>query len=322
MNTPPFWEHDGPLPALLTPLSLAWRAAMRLRARRESVKVTVPVICVGNVVAGGAGKTPTVHALHALLTGMGWKPAILSRGYGGRLKGPAKVDPATHTAADVGDEALLHTAFGPCWIARERAAGALAAVEDGARLVLMDDGFQNPALHKDLSFLVLDGAYGLGNGRLLPAGPLREPLENALTRAQAVVMLGHDDHHLRARIPLPIFDATLEADAQAVQRLRDRKILAFAGIARPEKFFNTLRATHLSTIKTRRFADHHPYTPAELNALVKEAEQNKLHLVTTTKDMARIPPEFRTKISALPVHVRWKDEPALTRFLRGNLPHA
>ncbi|MGE5766800.1 MAG: tetraacyldisaccharide 4'-kinase, partial [Bacteroidota bacterium] len=214
MRTPEFWHSENTAARLLAPLGLAWQAAGA--ARRAFVRpwrAPVPVICVGNLVAGGAGKTPVVLSLLTLLRARGLRPAALTRGYGGSAAGPLLVDPARHDAATVGDEALLLAATGPTWLARDRVDGAREAVEEGAEVLVMDDGFQNPGLKKDLSLLVVDAGYGFGNGRVMPAGPLRETPAAGFARADAVVIVGGGDvAGIVARLPhgLPVLRARLE----------------------------------------------------------------------------------------------------------------
>jgi len=312
-QAPEFWQRRGLLSDLLLPL--AWGHAALSAARRQATRpwyADVPVLCVGNLVAGGAGKTPVVLSLARLLTDAGRKPHILSRGYGGRLRGPLRVDPARHTASEVGDEPLLLARAAPTWIGSDRVASARAASAAGAELLVLDDGFQNPALHYDLSLLVVDGSYGLGNGRVIPAGPLREPAATGLARAQAVVLIGDGDMPemlrgvtaLRARL-LPVDAAELGA----------KKVVAFAGIGRPEKFFTTLEELGAILLARRAFPDHHAYSEAELAALAEAASREGAVLVTTEKDCVRISPPWRERVRALAVTVDWADRDALTRFL-------
>ncbi len=212
VRAPEFWAQPGLVPSLLAPLATLYAAGAAARAMFASpFRAPVPVLCIGNLVAGGAGKTPIVLSLAELLRRQGRHPHIVSRGYGGRLAGPIAVDPAGHRAADVGDEPLLLARAAPCWVARDRVAGAKAAVAAGADLVLLDDGFQNPSLAKDLSLVVVDGAYGFGNRQVMPAGPLREPIEVGLARAGAVVIIGADESHAEAALArrLPVLHAAL-----------------------------------------------------------------------------------------------------------------
>ena len=234
MRAPDFWhEPPGLAAALLAPAGAAWEAAAWLRrAVARPYRAPVPVICIGNLVAGGSGKTPVVLSLAAVLKARGIEPHIVTRGYGGRLAGPLRVDPARHDARAVGDEALLAAARAPCWVARDRAAGVRAAVAAGARAVLLDDGFQNPHVAKDLSLVVVDAEYGFGNGRLMPAGPLRERISCGLARADAIVLLGDPGDGAApaglASRDRPILRAALEPVAG--ERLAGRRVAAFAGI--------------------------------------------------------------------------------------------
>jgi tetraacyldisaccharide 4'-kinase len=253
----------------------------------------VPVICVGNPTLGGAGKTPAAIAVAQMLAAAGRRPFLLSRGYGGALAGPVRVDPARHRSADVGDEPLLLARFAPTVVARDRAAGADAARAAGADSIVMDDGFQNPGLHKNRSILVVDRRRGIGNGMVFPAGPLRVPLESQLRRAQALLLVGAgtagDAVAARAQAQgLPVFHGRLEPDAQALAALQGRRVLAFAGIGDPGKFFATLREAGIDVGAEVSFPDHHRYRRIEARDLIERAEREGLILVTTEKDMARL----------------------------------
>lgn len=324
MKTPAFWYRpagpaDSALAWALSHIGALYGLAGRLRmASRRPARVGAPVICVGNLVAGGAGKTPVCIAVAEALTARGFAPAFLTRGHGGRERGPLPVDLAHHAAADVGDEALLLAAHGPCWVARDRAAGARAAVVAGAGAIVMDDGFQNPALAKDLSLIVVDGAVGFGNGRLVPAGPLREPVARGLDRADAVVVLGEDKAGVAAQVaaarPLPVLHARLEPAPES-RALAGRAVLAFAGIGRPEKFFATLEDLGANIVDRVAFADHHPYRPEEVMALVDRAAMLGAVPVTTAKDAARLSDELRTLVRVVPVRAAWRDPAPLDRLL-------
>ena len=314
MRAPDFWQGRSPISWLLAPAGWLYAAGGWLRfPLARPVRAPVPVVCVGNLVAGGAGKTPTVLALAELLRDR--TPHALIRGYGGRIAGPLRVDPARHGADDVGDEALLLASRLPTWISRNRAAGAMAAAEAGCGLVLMDDGFQNPGLVKDISLLVVDAAQGFGNGRCLPAGPLREPPARGLARADAVVLVGDGDPALP--YAGPIFRAQV-APQGAAENWRGRPLVAFAGIGRPEKFFTTLRALGADLRGTQAFADHHRYTQAELQALARQAGQSAT-LVTTEKDYVRLPPDWQKRVETLPVALRFDAPDALTGWLHARL---
>ena len=313
---PVFWgDPPGFLAGLLSPIGAAYDAVGRLhRTMSRSYRATVPVVCVGNLVAGGAGKTPVALALTLWLVERGVHVHVVTRGYGGRLRGPVRVDPTYHDALAVGDEALLLAKRAPCWVARDRAAGIRAAVASGASAILLDDGLQNPAVAKTLALIVVDGRYGFGNGRVIPAGPLRENLRRGLARVDAVVSLvaegvAGDAEGLHSGGRVPVLDAVL-APVNG-ERLAGVRLLAFAGIGRPEKFFATLRALNADLVRTRAFPDHHPFRVAELEALRCDAARSGARLITTAKDIVRVPSAQHTGIEVLDVEVRWSDPIAL-----------
>lgn len=323
MRTPDFWSQDGMLPTLLGPAASLYGLCARSQAARAvPQRVSVPVICAGNLVAGGAGKTPLVLALLDALAAKGVEAQVLSRGYGGYERGPLRVDPARHVAAEVGDEPLLLARKAVTWIARNRLAGAKAAIDGGAKMLILDDGFQNHSLEKDLSILVVDGAYGFGNGRLHPAGPLREPVASGIARAQALVLLGEDRHGLAEHFAadLPVLRADLTAGPEAGQ-LRSRRVLAFAGIARPQKFFDSLATIGAEIAGQRAFADHHPYRPDEIAALRDEAGRLGATLVTTEKDRVRLDASTAEGIEVLSVSLAWQEPAALDALLCGLADH-
>ena len=305
MREPAFWwRSPGVASTLLAPFGALYGAVAASRMRRPGRRAGVPVICVGNFTLGGSGKTPTAIAIAELLLATGRKPVLLSRGYGGSLAGPVPVDPQRHAAAEVGDEALLLAAVAPTIVSRDRADGARLADALGATVIVMDDGFQNFQLAKDVSFVVVDAGAGFGNGRLIPAGPLREPIDQGLSRADAVVMLGDGD------VPLPSFDGPIidaELHPTAPERFAGRSVFAMPGIGRPEKFFATLRALGADLAAARSFPDHAPYAPQALSRLAAEARAAGAQLVTTEKDAARLPPAFRRKVLVLPVRLALDD---------------
>ena len=318
MRAPEFWSRDGVLAHLLSPLSAVWCWGAEYRASGvEAYRAQVPVICVGNIIAGGAGKTPVVISLAERLTDRGREAHVLSRGHGGTEIGPKRVDPLRHDAARVGDEPLLLSSHAPTWVSRWRPDGAAAAAAAGAQVIIMDDGFQNPTLAKDLSLVVVDGAYGFGNGRVMPAGPCREPIAAGLARAQAVVLMGQPRPGLEQSLPqgCPVLRAHLEPGQDALA-LKGRRCLAFAGIGRPDKFFRMLE-TQVGAILAGRaaFADHHPYTAAEITLLLEDAQQLDALPVTTAKDWVRIPEDLRAAIGVAGISVAWEDEAALDRLL-------
>lgn len=321
MRTPEFWRRNGgPLGAVLAPLGWGYGMATRLRlAMASPFKATVPVLCIGNLVAGGAGKTPVALSLARRLMDQGRKVHFLSRGYGGILTGPLRVVPETHNATEVGDEALLLAAVAPTWISRDRALGVRAAA-DGADVIIMDDGFQNPSVAKDLSLLVVDGDFGFGNGHMIPAGPLREQVAPALGRAGVLVVIGDDQAGIADRpdvldAGLPVLGARVEPGPEA-ESLSGKPVVAFAGIGLPEKFFNTLRDLGCDVAAAHAFPDHGPYSPVDIRRLKAEAENKKAALVTTEKDFQRLPDNERDGIRVLTITLEWADEASLDAALR------
>ena len=324
MRAPGFWSDPrSPVATLLSPLGMIYGAATRRRvAARPRYAPPVAVICVGNVTAGGSGKTPVVLALAARAAERGIAAHCLLRGYGGREDGPLRVDPDRHGAATVGDEALLLAAVAPAWIARDRAAGAQAAVAAGARMLIMDDGMQNPAVVKDYTLLVIDGGYGFGNSRLIPAGPLREPVWAGASRSQACVMIGADITGAARFLPNAhhMFHARMAAKPH---ELKDRTMIAFAGIGRPEKFRDTLLAEGVRLAGWHPLADHQAISPAFLELLAAEGSRGDAGLVTTRKDWVRLPPEWRDRVAVLDVDLAPEDpamadtiiDAGLARFL-------
>lgn len=294
MREPGFWHGPASLNAhLLKPLAALYGAVAAQRLRRKGLHAGIPVLCVGNYHVGGAGKTPTVLALAKLLRELGETPVVLSRGYGGRLRGPVRVGPARHVASDVGDEPLMMADALPVVVSRKRADGVPLARAQGATVILMDDGFQNPSIVKDASLIVIDGSRGIGNGRVFPAGPLRAPLRPQLARTDALIVVGSGNsaNTIAAEIAgqgKPVLSAHLKPDAAQVEQLRGKRVLAFAGIGDPARFFNTLRASGIEVAAERAFADHHAFSEAEIESLIAEATRGGLALVTTEKDLARL----------------------------------
>lgn len=329
MHEPAFWHRPSSLTSrLLTPLAALYGAIAARRMVRPGADAGVPVICVGNYHTGGAGKTPTVLALVKMLRDMGEAPFVLSRGYGGSSPGPLRVDIAPHTAADVGDEPLMMAAHAPVIVARDRVAGARLARDEGASVIVMDDGFQNPALRKDVSLIVVNAARGLGNGRVFPAGPLRAPLAPQLMRTDALLVIGEGnaaagvERALVAR-GVPVFRARVTPDAETVVALRGKRVLAFAGIGDPGRFFDTLRTHGIEIAAERTFPDHHRFTKDEVWALRAEAERDELALVTTEKDFARLSggdlASLKDGITPLPVSLRFDDVARLRELIAAKL---
>jgi tetraacyldisaccharide 4'-kinase len=326
MREPSFWWREAGIAArMLAPLAAIYGAAAQARLKQRGRRAGVPVVCIGNLTVGGAGKTPAALAVARMLAAAGERPVFLSRGYGGALAGPVRVDPARHRADDVGDEPLLLAGAAPTVVARDRVGGASMAVAAGASIVVMDDGFQNPSLAKDFSVLVVDGRRGVGNGRVIPAGPLRAPVDAQLALAHTLVVVGTPLHAggliaaARAR-RIAVFQARLQPDAGAVAALAGRRVLAVAGIGDPQKFFATLADAGVTVAATRSFPDHHRYTGAEVRTLCDDADRAGLALVTTEKDLARLAgndalAELAARAHALPVALVFDDAEAFESLL-------
>ncbi|HLI98993.1 MAG TPA: tetraacyldisaccharide 4'-kinase [Bradyrhizobium sp.] len=327
MHEPAFWYRPSFwVPLLLRPLAALYGAIAEYRLRRQGTEASVPLFCVGNYHVGGAGKTPTVLALVQLLRDLGEVPVVLSRGYGGRLRGPIMVDFGRHLASDVGDEPLMLSRTVPVAVARERVDGLALACSQGASVILMDDGFQNPSIAKDASLIVIDARRGLGNALVFPAGPLRAPLPPQIERTDALIVIGEGDAadavaaSVKAR-DRPVLTAHLKADGTS---LRGKRVLAFAGIGDPARFFRTLRANGIEVVSERVYADHHPFTRQEIETLVSEAERDGLTLVTTEKDLARLHeagevPPWAQGIASFPVRLEFDDLRKLRSFISERL---
>ncbi|MEH2515070.1 tetraacyldisaccharide 4'-kinase [Bradyrhizobium sp. AZCC 1610] len=330
MREPGFWHGPSSLNShLLKPLAALYGAVAAKRLQRKGLNAGIPVLCVGNYNVGGAGKTPTVLALAKLLRELGETPVVLSRGYGGELRGPVRVDPVRHAASDVGDEPLMLAGHLPVVVSRKRADGVPLALSRGATVILMDDGFQSPAIVKDASLIVIDSERGIGNGQVFPAGPLRAPLRPQLARTDALIVVGNGSaaEQVAAEIVAqgkPVLSAHLKPDEAQVAQLRGKRVLAFAGIGDPTRFFNTLRASGIEVAGQRAFADHHAYSQAEIESLIAEARGEALTLVTTEKDLARLwyggtLPEWAKQIVPFGVALEFDDKGLLRKFISARL---
>ena len=324
MRSPRFWDRDvdpksregAPVTRLLlTPLAAVYAEVTARRIRNATpTALDIPVICVGNLTAGGSGKSPVVAAIRDHLTRMrdDVRAASLSRGYGGRQKGPLRVDPAVHDASQVGDEALMLSRSGEAWIGADRVAAGQAMEADGVDIIIMDDGFQNPGLAKTLSIIVVDSIAGFGNGHVIPKGPLREPVTAGLARADAIILMGDGDPPAE----IASFDGSVvRASIQPVAAPPPGAYVAFAGIGRPEKFFDTLAAFGTPPLDAVPFGDHHTYSDRDLNYLRALASDHGAQLITTEKDFVRLSPEQREGIMTLPVTAQFEQPEDLAKLL-------
>jgi len=332
MREPSFWwEKPGLVSRLLWPAGFVYGWIATRRMRQGGASVGIPVICVGNFTLGGTGKTPTAIALARWLLSIGEKPFFLTRGYGGKIAGPVRIDLKAHLASDVGDEPLLLARHAPVIVAHDRAAGAALAKDEGASVVVMDDGLQNPSLKKDFALAVVDGRRGLGNAGTFPAGPLRAPLPAQLECVDAILVVGKGSGvaqiaSIARAHNRPLFHARLEPKADAVKALGRKKVLAFAGIGDPEKFFSTLAAAGIEAMAEESFPDHHVYTQADAERLLARAEAEKLVPLTTEKDMVRLSERggalatLRTRAKELPVTLTIEEEDGLRKLIRKAAP--
>lgn len=317
MRAPLFWKDKNIISSALLPVSRLYHCvAQRNNKSVIPYSLPVPVICIGNVVAGGAGKTPTALAIGSMLKAQGIEAHFLTRGYKGKLTGPVLVDAQQHTVQEVGDEALLLAEMLPTWVSRNRPEGGKAAVKAGAEFIIMDDGFQNPSLHKNISFLVIDGAYGLGNGLMIPAGPLREPVKNAADRASAILLFGEDSTHVLQHVSP--YKSVLRAEIRPLASnaiLHGKSVIAFVGIANPHKFRQTLNEIGTHVQRMAAFPDHHLFTRKEIESLLMQAQKSGHLLVTTAKDYVRLPKDLRVNIFPVKIEVVFDDPDAVWRTI-------
>lgn len=318
LHPPKFWlpGRGGFIGSLLEPVACLTKSITARRLARPGWRAPVPVICCGNATVGGAGKTTVALDLGQRLVRSGEAVHFILRGYGGASKGCRRVDPSD-PVTQTGDEALLLASIAPTWTGGNRAESARAAVAAGATVLVMDDGLQNPTLQKDLSLLIVDARYGFGNGRVLPAGPLREPVAAAAARCDAAVLIGEGTPAIPAG--LPVLRAKLLPDRVAGD-LHGRRVVAFAGIGVPDKFFATVRGTGADVVAQIPFPDHHPYAPHELDALLKQSEQLGAIPVTTAKDLMRIPLARKAAFTVVSVTLAWDDEAAVDALIARAVP--
>ena len=330
MREPAFWYRPASWKShLLKPLAALYGAVAAHRLKHKGLAAGVPVLCVGNYHGGGAGKTPTVLALARLLREMGETPVVLSRGYRGKLRGPVRVDSAKHSATDVGDEPLMLSQAVPVVVSRDRADGVALMKSLAATVILMDDGFQNPAVAKDASLIVIDSVRGIGNAQVMPSGPLRAPLSAQIERTDALVVIGGGSAADAVAATIagqgkPVLRTRFRPDEASLAALRGKRALAFAGIGDPARFFATLRGSGIDVASTRVFPDHHPLTPDETASLVAEAESSGLTLVSTEKDLARWRnadglPDWAREIVPFKVTLEFDDAATLRTFVSAQL---
>lgn len=326
MLAPGFWNNPpaspGAIARLLTPLGRVYASATARRVAKESeCRLDIPVICVGNINVGGTGKTPAVTALVQHLQQRGVNPGVISRGYGGSIKGPVEVNTKLHGSADAGDEPLLLASFCRVWVSSDRAAAARAAAVEGIDAVIMDDGHQSPSPCRDLSIVVVDAKRGFGNGRCLPAGPLREPVSKGLSRADLLLSIGSDDAQAKFfenwgdAVRVPRIEARIHP-IETGMNWNGARLLAFAGIGDPEKFFNSLRELGATLVKSEALEDHQPLTLALMARIEREAAALGAQMATTEKDAVRLPAAFKRKVLTLPVRLKIKDWKPLDLALR------
>ncbi|CEF42904.1 tetraacyldisaccharide 4'-kinase [Acetobacter senegalensis] len=323
IHPPRFWQNPEAkwLPFVLSPIAAVVSAWADNRQAKKGWKAPIPVLCCGNITTGGTGKTTVVLDLVKRLQNRKIAVHALIRGYGGKVKVTTRVDPARHTISDVGDEALLLATHCPTWVGGDRVASARAAISAGAQCLIMDDGFQNPGLHKDVSLLSVDGIVGLGNGHVLPAGPLRERAQKALARASAVLLIGLDRTGFLARYKReltacgPVLRAALQPNRADIAALKDAPCVAFAGLGRPSKFFEGLSEAGVMLSQSLAFPDHYFYKARDMERLITLAEQDGAQLVTTPKDAVRLPASFRSRVQVVGVGLKWDDEIAPERLL-------
>lgn len=318
MQAPNFWHQPNMMGTLLSPLSVFWHAGTKLQRLFSAPPfvASVPVICVGNFTAGGSGKTPLVIDIARALYSSDQKPHLLTRGFGGSLRGPVLVDRRSHLASEVGDEPLLLATAAPTWVSHNRAQGARQAAKNGASIIIMDDGFQNSTIVKSFSIIVVDGGYGFGNGKVIPAGPLRENVKAGLRRCDAVIIIGDDRHDVEGFVgaDCPVYRTRIVGSPEPA--ITEKKVLAFAGIGRPSKFYETLSNLGYEVVGKFDFSDHHKFKREEITKICDYAQELGAIPITTEKDYARLPLETRAKIKVIKIGIEWEDCDARASILK------
>lgn len=318
MKTPSFWVERNFISNLLAPLGMIYGFATKMRIKKSSsLQVSKPVICVGNLTAGGTGKTPVAISLSKILKSNFYNPFFISRGYGGKLK-DIIVDNQKHSAKEVGDEPLLLSRNAPVVINSDRYKAAKKAINNGADVIVMDDGFQNPKLFKDLSFLVFDGGFGLGNRRCIPAGPLRERWYRGLRRSDAAIIIGEDKTGLERKLDRPIFHGKI---VPVKPQTKNKNVICFAGIGRPEKFYDSMKELGFNVLETIDFPDHHQYKPRELKKIIEKAQKTGADVFTTSKDYVKIPTPLQSNFNVLEIEIQWLEEKMLTDFILSKIDY-
>lgn len=313
MKAPHFWKEKGWKAEFLLPLSVIYFLLLRLKYLfTKPQSFPVPIICVGNATAGGTGKTPVAIAIARMMAGK--KISFISKGYGGKLQGPIKVDVEKHTAKDIGDEPLLLAKVADCWVGKNRKEAIEAAINAGAKILILDDGLQDKSVNKNLSFMIIDGGYGFGNMFLLPAGPLRDRMDICAKKADIAIIIGQDKNDVSQK--LGNYIQVTQADFMSHGKLDNSgKFIAFAGIGLPEKFFDTLKKEGFDVVEKIPFLDHHQFSNKEIEELLRKSEKAEARLITTEKDMVRIDQKFRSKIQTLPVEIKFHDEERIKTLL-------
>ena len=317
MQAPKFWEEESIQSLVLMPVSYLYEFLYKLRNKlTKTIKLKIPIICIGNITVGGAGKTPTAIAVAEYLISKGLTPHFLSRGYGRKLKGTLKVNDE-HTALMVGDEPILLSKVAPTWVCSNKLDGAEEAQKNGAEVIIMDDGFQNPSIHKDLSILVIDEGFGIGNGKIIPAGPLRERAPEAFNKADGVIIIKTADgkkKDFKKYFDKPTIHANL-VPAEDSSMFSGSKVVAFCGIGRPKKFYSTVESIGAKIITKHDFSDHHTFTPDELMKIIEESSSLDAIPITTEKDWIRLPQEAKKMISYIKVNLIFSNPNVIYKVL-------